>query len=427
MNAPALPYGLHTIEEDDVQAVRGVLEAEAARFGQLDEDDIEAALSVLRGPLLAQGPEVARFERAFAAATDAKYAVASSSGTAALHLALTAVGVQEGDTCIVPAITFVATATAARFCGARVVFADVDPSSGLMTPETLNEAIGRAGGRVKAVLPVHLGGRLCATDQISEIAGRAGAIVIEDTCHALGSIGAVSGKAGSSKFSAASVFSFHPVKTIACGEGGMVTTNNPEISARIQRLRNHGVTRDPELMVNRELSFDNAGRPNPWSYEQLELGFNYRMTEIEAVLGSSQLKKLDRFVWKRRRLVRLYNKLLSPLSSFLCTTGTAGIEETSFHIYSIRLVSDRLRKHKSALIADLLSRGIGTQVHYIPVYNQPYFVEQYGAQFLGGAEDYYSSTLTLPLFPKMTEDDVRRVVLEITAAVSEIYSTPSLG
>lgn len=422
MNAPALPYGLHTIEEDDVEAVRVVLEAEAARFGQLDEDDIEAALSVLRGPLLAQGPEVARFEQAFAAATDAKYAVASSSGTAALHLALAAVGVQEGDTCIVPAITFVATATAARFCGARVVFADVDPSSGLMTPETLTEAIGRAGGRVKAVLPVHLGGRLCATDQISKIAGRAGAIVIEDACHALGSIGGVSGKAGSSKFSAASVFSFHPVKTIACGEGGMVTTNDPEISARVQRLRNHGVTRDPDLMVDRELSFDSAGRPNPWSYEQLELGFNYRMTDIEAVLGASQLKKLEIFVEKRRHLVRLYNELLAPLSPFLRPVSMTGIEETSFHIYSINIRSELLQKRKAGLVSDLLARGIGTQVHYIPIYRQPYFVEQYGAQLLRGAEEYYSSTLTLPMFPRMTEDDVRRVVLEVTAAVSTIYS-----
>lgn len=422
MNAPALPYGLHTIEEDDVKAVRGVLEAEAARFGQLGEDDIEAALSVLRGPLLAQGPEVDRFERAFAAATDAKYAVASSSGTAALHLALAAIGVQEGDTCIVPAITFVATATAARFCGARVVFADVDPSSGLMTPETLNEAIERAGGRVKAVLPVHLGGRLCATDQISEIAGRAGALVIEDACHALGSIGAVSGKAGSSKYSAASVFSFHPVKTIACGEGGMVTTNDPNISTRIQRLRNHGVTRDPDLMVNRELSFDSAGRANPWSYEQLELGFNYRMTEIEAVLGVSQLKKLEIFVERRRRLVRLYNDLLAPLSSFLCPVSMTDVEETSFHIYSINIKSELLKRRKSDLVSDLLSRGIGTQVHYIPVYHQPYFVELYGAQLLRGGEEYYSSTLTLPMFPRMTEDDVRRVVLEVTAAISTIYS-----
>lgn len=423
MNAPALPYGLHTIEADDVEVVRNVLEAESRRLGQLGQDDIEAALSVLGGPLLAQGPAVARFEQAFAATTDAQYAVAASSGTAALHLALAAIGVQEGDVCIVPAITFLATASAAHYCGARVVFADVDPSSGLLTPDTLREALARAGGRVKAVLPVHLGGRLCDTARLAEIARDAGAVVVEDACHALGSENDVVGKAGSARYSLATVFSFHPVKTIACGEGGMVTTNDPEIAARVQRLRNHGVTRDADLMSDQGLSFDDAGAPNPWSYEQLELGFNYRMTEVEAALGTSQLGKLNRFVGQRRELVRLYNELLEPLSPFLRPVPGSDIEETSFHLYSIELLSERLQSQKVSFVRSLLSRGIGTQVHYIPVYRQPHFVKRYGPQRLGGAEAYYRSTLTLPLFPKMTENDVRRVVLEVVTSVSDILSS----
>lgn len=420
MNARPLPYGLHTINDDDVEAVRAVLEAQASQFGFLDPEDIESVLGVLQGELLAQGPQVEHFEAGFAKCVAARAAAACSSGTAALHLALTAAGIEQGDTCIVPAITFVATATAVRFCGAEVVFADVDPRTGLLTADTLKEAIRRARRPIKAVLPVHLGGRMCDVEAISQIAGQSGALVVEDGCHALGTVHPSWGPVGASLHSTATVFSFHPVKTIACGEGGMVTTNDLEIAERIKRLRNHGVTRDPGRMVDPELSFDKDGRPNPWSYEQLELGFNYRMTEIEAALGACQLKKLGQFVDKRRELARTYNSLLQPLEAWLSPVSPDVLDNTSLHIYSVRIKSERLWKQKALLMRRLLVRGIGTQVHYIPVYSQPYFSQRYGPMSLPGAEEYYSRTLTLPLFPKMTNDDVRRVVLDLTAEIAAL-------
>ena len=261
----SLPYGAHLIEDDDVAAV----------------------VAALSSDLLAQGPRVAAFETALAARVGAAHGVACSSGTAALQLALAALDVGPGDVCIVPAVTFLSTATAALFCGAEVVFADVDPDTGLMTAAALADAIAQAGGkgRVKAVLPVHLSGRLCDMGAISPAAAAEGAAVIEDACHALGSLDEAGRAAGSCTASDAAVFSFHPVKTIAAGEGGMVTLNDAGRAERMRRLRNHGVTRDGALMGDPG-SFAGDGEPNPWSYEQLELGFNYRMNEMEAALGA---------------------------------------------------------------------------------------------------------------------------------------------
>lgn len=422
MTAASLPYGHHTITDEDVAAVRMYLEHEARNYGLIEPDDIDRALTVLRSDLLAQGPVVQRFENAFAAITGAEHAVACSSGTSALHLALASLGVGVGDTCIAPAVTFISTASAARFCGADVIFADVDPQTGLMTADTLTEALKRAKGPVKAVLPVHLGGRLCDMAAISTVARKAEAKIVEDACHALGSEHRVTGKAGECRVADASVFSFHPVKTIACGEGGMVTTNSPELAARLKRLRNHGVTRDPDLMSDRGLSFDRNGNPNPWSYEQLELGFNYRMNELEAALGESQLGKLEKFVTKRRELVDAYERLLAPLHHWVRPIRTEDAETTSFHLFAVEIVSEPLVKAKAALMRNLARRGIGTQVHYIPVYRQPYFRKLYGYQRLAGAESYFESALTLPLFPRMSLHDVERVTLVLAAEVSNLVA-----
>ena len=417
MSAKPLPYGLHLVETDDVLAVREVLHDGFVRSGRLAEAEADDILSILSGELLAQGPEVKRFEQAFAAKVRSEAAVACSSGTAALHLALKALDVGPGDVCVAPAITFLSTATAAIFCGAEVVFADVDPDTGLMTSATLREACERAGGPVKAALPVHLGGRLCDMAALSQTAQSLGLVLVEDCCHALGSEHHINGLAGENRFAEASVFSFHPVKTIACGEGGMVTTNSPVLAARIDRLRNHGVTRQPELLTDAELSLDQAGGPNPWSYEQLELGFNYRMTEIEAALGRSQLGKLDRFADRRRQLSAAYDRLLEPLSPWIRPIRAAADETVSPHLYPVHLHLAASGLDRAGLMRALLGKGIGTQVHYIPVYRQPYFVGRYGAQRLPGAEAYYSSTLSLPLFPAMADEDVQRVVLELALAL----------
>jgi UDP-4-amino-4,6-dideoxy-N-acetyl-beta-L-altrosamine transaminase len=407
-----LPYGLHLIEEDDVQAAKIALRQDAQMSIALDEDDISAALATLRGPLLAQGPFVQAFEQEFAGVVGASHAVACSSGTAALHLALASLEVADGDVCIVPAITFLSTATAARFCNAEVVFADVDSITGLMTPASLSEALKRAGKRAKAVLPVHLAGRACDMDEIFAIARDAGLRVVEDACHALGT--RVGGRpVGDGLLSDATTFSFHPVKTIACGEGGMVTTNNRDQAERMRRLRNHGVTREPSLMQDQALSFGTDGEPNPWSYEQLELGFNYRMTELEGALGRSQLGKLPRFVSRRAGLAARYDALLAPLEPLIQPVRNPIDQTVSLHIYVAQMDYDLLGMDRSTLVNRLGRAGIGAQVHYIPIYRQPYFVQRYGEMRLPGAELYYSRSLALPLFPAMATLDVDRVVLEL--------------
>jgi UDP-4-amino-4,6-dideoxy-N-acetyl-beta-L-altrosamine transaminase len=379
-----LPYGRHLIEPDDVAAV----------------------VDVLTGGHLAQGPKVAAFEAALAKRVGAAQGVASASGTSALHLALAALNVGAGDICIVPAITFLSTATAARFCGADVVFADVDPVSGLMTPETLRAAAGRASGPVKVALPVHLGGRMCDMPGLAAVARELGFSLVEDACLARGSV-RDGQTAGGCAHSAAACFSFHPVKTIACGEGGMVTTNDPALAERMRRLRNHGVTHDPALMGDRELSLDGDGRRHPWSYEQLELGFNYRMTDLEAALGLSQLGKLDRFVAQRRALAAHYDRHLTGL---IRPVPAAADEAPSLHLYAVHIDFAGAGVTRDDLMRVLADEGVGTQVHYIPVYRQPYFTALYGAQRLAGAEAYYADILALPLYPAMTDADAQRVV-----------------
>jgi UDP-4-amino-4,6-dideoxy-N-acetyl-beta-L-altrosamine transaminase len=400
--APALslPYGRHLIEEDDIAAV------------------VEA----MRSELLAQGPRVAAFETAVAERVGAAHAVACSSGTAALHLALAGLGVRPGDVCVVPPITFLSTATAALFCGAEVLFCDVDPDTGLMTPQALTQTLDRAralGAPVKAVLPVHLAGRMCDTAALAEIARDAGAVLVEDACHALGSRDAAGRFAGGCADSVAATFSFHPVKTIAAGEGGMVTVNDAEMAERLRRLRNHGVTRDAARM-GQSGSFSDTGAPNPWSYEQLELGFNYRMNEMEAALGLSQLGKLDRFVARRAGLAARYDRLLAPFAPVVRSVATPAGQDPSLHLYTVLIDFEAAGRDRAEVMSDLVARGVGVQVHYIPLYRQPYFRARYGEMRLPGAEAYYRRVLALPLFPAMSDAHVDQVVLALAEVLGAL-------
>jgi UDP-4-amino-4,6-dideoxy-N-acetyl-beta-L-altrosamine transaminase len=388
-----LPYGRQLIEADDVAAVTAALTSD----------------------VIAHGPRVADFERAFAERAGAGHAVAASSGTAALHLALAGLDVREGDVCIVPAITFLSTATAALFCGAEVRFADVDPLTGLMTPETLAAALGQ--GPAKAVLPVHLGGRLCDMAALAPLARAAGATLVEDASHAVGSRWADGSVAGGCAHSDAATFSFHPVKTLACGEGGMVTTRDAARAERMRRLRNHGVTREPALLQDPALSLDDAGAPNPWSYEQIELGFNYRMNELEAALGLSQLSKLDRFIARRADISARYDRLLQPLAPMVQPVSAAAGQQPSLHLHVVRIDFEAAGVSRAEVMRRLSTRGIGSQVHYIPLYRQPYLRARYGEQRLPGAEAYYGQVLALPLFPAMAVGDVERVAEALQAAL----------
>ncbi len=373
---------------------------------RVDEDDIEAVARVLRGDFLTTGPAVEAFEGRLAEITGADFAVSCSSGTAALHLATMAMGLGPGDKAVVPTITFLATANAVRYVGADVVFCDVDADSGLMRPRDLERAIAEHGAAIKAVLPVHLAGQSPDLAGIAEIARRHGVTVIEDASHALGA--AYPGRGGevavgSCRDGEMAAFSFHPVKTVAMGEGGAVTTNDPALAARMGKLRSHGMVRD--------------GAADPWIYEMPEIGFNYRASDIHCALGLSQLGKLDGFVERRRRLAARYDQLLAPLNPVVRPLAHMPGCRPAWHLYVALFDFNGAGIGRAELMGRLKKQGIGSQVHYIPVHRQPYYRDLYGKTELPGARAYYARCLSLPLFPAMADDDPERVVAAIESAL----------
>jgi UDP-4-amino-4,6-dideoxy-N-acetyl-beta-L-altrosamine transaminase len=366
----------------------------------IDEDDVAAVASVLRSDFVTTGPAVTAFEDAFAERVGVAHAVVCNSGTAALHLALLAHGVGKGDVCIVPAITFLATANAARHTGAEVAFADVDPDSGLMTPATLADALSRTDGHgVGAVLPVHLRGEVCDLAPLAELASSASAPLVEDAAHALGSAG-TQGIVGSG---ATACFSFHPVKTICTGEGGMVTTQDAGIAERARRLRSHGMAPNPHVA--------------PWAYEMDEPGFNYRLPDILCALGLSQLSKLDAFAARRRALADAYAERLAPLAPLVRSAVRPAGSKPVLHLMTVLIDFAAAGRDRAEVMAALRAEGVGSQVHYIPVHTQPYYRERYGELDLPGAKAWYDRCLSLPLYPAMTEGDVDRVVSALSRAL----------
>jgi UDP-4-amino-4,6-dideoxy-N-acetyl-beta-L-altrosamine transaminase len=382
----------------------------------IEDDDIAAVAEVLRGDWLTTGPAVTRFEEALASAVGAPHAVSCSSATAGLHLACMAAGIGPGDTAVVPAVTFVATANAVRYVGGEVVFADVDPDTGLMRPEDLERALAQANGKAKAVLPVHMAGQCEDMSAISAIAREAGAVVIEDACHALGAT-AGNEPVGACAHSDMSVFSFHPVKTLAMGEGGAVTTRDPELAERLARFRSHGLIRDHERVENRDLATAADGSANPWYYEMPEPGFNYRASDIQCALGLSQLGKLQRFVEVRRRLADRYQALLAPLAPVVRPIRRTGFCDPAWHLEVVLIDFSAIGMDRAALMRALHAKGIGSQVHYLPVARQPYYERLYGRPELPGADSYYARCLSLPLFAGMRDTDVERVVATLTGII----------
>lgn len=386
----------------------------------VEEDDIAAVADVLRGDWLTGGPAVERFEAALAETVGADDAVVCSSGTAALYLTARASALQPGDAVIVPSITFVATASANILTGLEVVFADVDPDTGLMGVEHAAQALGRGGGRgrVKAVCPVHLGGRVADPAALRAFADTNDLMVIEDACHALGTRYANGAQTiGDCAHSTAACFSFHPIKALTMGEGGAVTTNAPALAARMRSLRNHGLCRDAQGLANRSLAFDAMGDVNPWYYEVDEISHNLRASDIQCALGASQLRKLGKFIERRRGLIARYQRLLAPLAPTVRFVADTPGTEPGWHLCAVLIDFERLGIERSAVMAALKAKGVGTQVHYIPVHMQPFYRRRYGEISLPGAMRYYNRTLTLPLFPAMTDADVDHVV-EALAAIA---------
>ena len=388
---------------------------------EIDEDDVAAVAKVLRGDWLTTGPAVEAFEAALAAHTQAIYATVCASATAGLHLAMMALRLGPEDRVIVPSITFLATANAARHVGAEVVFADVDPDTALLTPAMLEAAVARAGGKARAVLPVHFGGRTVDLAGIAAVAERHGLAIVEDAAHAIGTTygrgNAPRTPVGNCHYSRMAVFSFHPVKTIAMGEGGAVTTNDPALRESLARFRNHGMVRDPAAFENRDLGFDADGRANPWYYEMPEPGYHYRATDIQCALGLSQLGKLARFAERRRRLMDRYRQLLAPLAPIVRLADPPTDCEPAWHLCTALIDFAAAGVTRAQVMEALRGRGIGTQVHYIPVHLQPHYRRRYGTLSLPGAMAYYARCLSLPLFPGMADVDVDRVVDELAAIV----------
>lgn len=398
-----LPYGRHQIEDDDVAAV----------------------VAVLRSDSLTGGPVVAEFEQAFAERVGARFAVACANGTAGLHLATLALGMGSNDAVIAPTLTFLATANAARYVGSEVIFADVDPETGLMRPEDLLDAISRATDQpVRAAIPVHLNGQCVDMETLAEIAAERGLRIVEDACHAIGATYQTRAgdtvTVGSCRHSDMTVFSLHPVKTIAMGEGGVVTTNDPDLYVALIRLRNHGMLRDPSQFTQSDEAFGDDGQPHPWYYEMAEPGFNYRASEIHCALGLSQLRKLDRFLIRRAKIADWYDHELAVLGSLLRPVARVPRCNSGWHLYVVHIDFAAAGKSRGRLMRELRDRGIGTQVHYLPVHRQAYYRHRYGSLQLPGADAYYAGCLSLPFFPALTDRALERVA----ATLSELLTTP---
>jgi len=372
----------------------------------LSEQDIEAVESVLRSDFLTQGDMVPAFERALCDYTGAGHAVAVSSATAALHLACLVLGVGAGDRVWTSPNTFVASANCALYCGAQVEFVDIDPATGNMSVASLHRQleVARAACRLpKVVIPVHFAGQSCDMAGIAALGREYGFRVIEDASHALG---AENGNVmvGNCRYSDIAVFSFHPVKMITTGEGGALMTNQGELADEARLLRSHGISRQAETFEQLPAE--------PWCYEQHALGFNYRMNDLEAALGVSQMRQLDQFVSRRRALAGRYRALLEFESGVSMLEGA--VEQSSWHLFVVSV------PRRDLIFRQMRASGIGVNVHYIPVYRQPYHMpEQPIGDRFAGMESYYSSALTLPLYPELSEEQQDQVVNALTQSLRE--------
>lgn len=377
----------------------------------ISDDDIAEVVNVLKSDYLTQGPLVPVFEKEICEYVDVDFAVATNSATSALHLACLALGVGKGDIVWTTPITFVASANCALYCGAEVDFVDIEPESNNISVAELERKLilAKQNGRLpKVVIPVHLSGNPCDMEAIHNLGLQYGFKIIEDASHAIGGK-YKSKKIGNCAYSDICIFSFHPVKIITTGEGGMALTNNVELAILMQRLRSHGITRDPK-----EMSQIPDGS---WYYEQLELGFNYRMTDIQAALGISQLKKIDEFLEQRNKIAHKYNELLSGQSLTLPIVNEE--DYSAFHLYIIRVKSTR-DKNQVKLFEILRANGIMVNLHYIPVYRHPFYKKMgFESKDYPASESYYSEAISLPIFPGLSDKQIE--------LICSIIKSPSLN
>jgi len=378
----------------------------------IDESDVAEVCSVLRSDFLTQGPMVPKFEKGVCDYTAARHAVAVNSGTSALHLACRSLGLGRGDMLWTSPITFVASANCALYCGAQADFVDIDPETWNMSVTALAKKLEHAQKKKclpKIVMPVHFSGLPCDMRSIHVLSEKYGFHIIEDACHAIGGR-YMNEPVGNCKYSDITVFSFHPVKNITAGEGGMAVTDDGDLAAKMRLLRNHGITREPDEMT---------GEPHgQWYYQQIELGYNYRMTDIQAALGNSQLKRLDDFVACRHEIATRYDELLTDLPLRMPIRQN----DTSFsglHLYVVRLKSAEINKTHRQVFESMHEQGVGVNLHYIPIHTQPWYQK---TGFKSGdfpeAEKYYNEAITLPMFPTLSEHQITEVVNALQRALS---------
>ena len=395
----------------------------------IDENDIHSVVRVLRYKWLTQGPNIEQFENALAGYCSVRHAIAANSGTSALHISCLAAEVQKGDEVITSPITFVASANCAVYCGAKPVFADIDKRTYNIAPEEIEIKITE---KTKAIIPVHFAGQSCDMKSIFAIVKAAEKkyghkiYIIEDASHALGSI-YKNTKVGSCAFSDMAVMSFHPVKHITTGEGGVVLTNDDFLNKKLKRLRSHGITSTPEDFINKYLAFPSHDSrspihdsPNPWYYEQVDLGYNYRITNIQCALGISQLKRLDEFRRRRREIVYKYNEAFRGIKVIEAPYESKDCD-SNFHLYVLLLDFEQIGMERAQFIMALRKQEIQTQVHYIPVHMQPYYRKTIRTKWgdYPQAEKYYQKCLSIPLFPAMLDEEVDYVIEKIKALVGK--------
>ncbi|RYD54544.1 MAG: UDP-4-amino-4,6-dideoxy-N-acetyl-beta-L-altrosamine transaminase [Sphingobacteriales bacterium] len=381
-------------------------------YGRQDitQDDVDAVVGVLQSDFLTQGPMVPRFEQQIATHVGASHALAVNSATSALHIACLALGLGPGDRLWTSPVTFVASANCGLYCGAQVDFVDIDPRTYNLCPKALAHKLEQAeldGTLPKIVVAVHLCGQPCEMQKIHILAKRFGFKVIEDASHAIG--GKYRGEfIGNGKFSDITVFSFHPVKIITTAEGGMVLTNDAELANKMALLRSHGITRDPMQMTHES--------DGPWYYQQIDLGFNYRMTELQAALGISQMERLDHYIARRHQLAERYSELLRALP--VTTPWQHPDSYSGLHLYVIRLKLDAINKTHRQVFDSLREQGIGVNLHYIPIYTQPFYAEMgFNPSDFPASQSYYREAISIPMFQTMTDDQQDQVLAALAEAL----------
>lgn len=382
----------------------------------INQADIDAVVDVLKSEWLTQGPAVPRFEQSVLNVTGANYAIATNSATSALHIACLALELGRGDSLWTTPNTFVASSNCALYCGARVDFVDIDPHTYNLCPKKLEEKLihaKRENKLPKIVVPVHFAGQSCDMSAIYKLSQEYGFRIIEDASHAIGSR-YLNKPVGCGAYADITIFSFHPVKIVTSAEGGMAVTNNTHLAKRLSLLRSHGITRDPHLMI------EEVHNPihGSWYYQQIELGYNYRMTDLQAALGASQMTRLTEFVERRNRLAARYDELLKKLP--LIVPWQHPDTYSAYHLYVIRLKLDKIKKSHKDIFEELRAAGVLANLHYIPVYTQPYY-QKLGFRdgYCPNAEQYYKEAISLPLYPDMSEEQQNRVISQISLLCAE--------